>query len=246
VNKRRSAVVTVIGLTAVFGAAAATNLIVEHKVRQRAVETARCHLDATKITAELGDPLAGLRALTGSVGAVHITAEGVRRQGTELTVDAHLHDVSTSGHMSGGTATATAAYDELGASIPGAVSGMKAGTDGTHLTLTGSAGGGIPVTVVTDLSTTSGSLTITPASVSVLGQRMPVEELSSLPGASRFADDLSPRTITIDKLSDGAELTGAHAGSDGLVLEFRLSPESIKKPGKANSACASGSPQAVG
>lgn len=47
--------------------------------------------------------------------------------------------------------------------------GLKTGTNGTRLTLTGKAGGtGLPVTVGTTLSTTSHSLPVTLASVLVL------------------------------------------------------------------------------
>ena len=47
--------------------------------------------------------------------------------------------------------------------------GLKTGTNGTRLTLTGKAGGiGLPVTVGTTLSTASHSLPVTRASVLVL------------------------------------------------------------------------------
>ena len=92
-----------------------------------------------------------------------------------MDVDVHLRDVSTGGATSGDTAFVTIAYDSLDRSAglrggaDAAVGGLKTGTDGTRLTLTGKAGGtGLPVTVGTTLSTTSHSLPITPASVLVL------------------------------------------------------------------------------
>ncbi|MFJ7966504.1 hypothetical protein [Streptomyces sp. NPDC096324] len=255
-NRRRRYAVTALCLTAVVAAAVTTDLVVEHKVRGRVEETAECRLGATKgVRVDLDDTLAGLKALTGTVGAVHVSAEGVRRQGTDMDVDAHLRDVSTGGATSGGTATATIAYDALdrSAGVRGdaGADGLKTGTDGTRLTLTGSAGGtGLPVTVATTLSTTTHSLTITPASVLVLGREVPVSELSALPGAGGLAARLKPRTIEIRELPRGAALVGAHAESAGLVLDFTVAPagagQAVRTANTARtaSACASGKGQA--
>lgn len=252
-RRHRRHVVTVLCLTAVAGAAVVTDLVVEHKVRDRVAETAECRLGGAKgVRVDLDDTLAGLKALTGTVGAVHVSAEGVRRQGTDMDVDAHLRDVSTGGATSGGTATATIAYEELdrsgGVRDGAGAEGLKTGTDGTRLTLTGSAGGtGLPVTVATTLSTTSRSLTITPASVLVLGREVPVSQLSALPGAGGLAARLKPRTIEIRELPRGTALVGAHAESAGLVLDFTVAPSGAKqaaRPANASSACASGKGQA--
>lgn len=249
-SHRRRVVITAICLTAAVAAAVTTDLVVEHTVRGRVAETAACRLGATRgVQVDLDDTLAGLKALTGTVGTVHVSAGGVRRQGTDMDVDVYLRDVSTGGSSAGGTATATIAYGALDktADAKGATSGaegMKTGTDGTHLTLSGTAGGtGMPVTVVTKLTTTTHSLTITPATVGILGREVPVSALSALPGADQFADRLKPRTIDIEKLPDGAALTGAHAGDDGLVLDFKVASGRLgTEAGKmsATSACASG------
>ncbi|MFI0960370.1 hypothetical protein ACH4S8_02950 [Streptomyces sp. NPDC021080] len=254
-NRRRRYAVTAIGLTAVVAAAVTTDLVVEHKVRGRVAENAECRLGATKgVRVDLDDTLAGLKALTGTVGAVHVSAEGVRRQGTDMDVDVHLRDVSTGGATSGGTATATIAYDALDRSAgvrggAGAGAGeLKTGTDGTRLTLTGAAGAsGLPVTVVTRLSTTSHSLTITPASVRVLGREVPVSALSALPGAGGLAAKLEPRTIDIQKLPRGAALVGAHAEPAGLVLDFKVAATGARQAARTASAvssCVSGRGQA--
>lgn len=254
-SRRRRVTLTAICLTAAVAGAATADLVVEHRVRHRVAETAQCRLGAVKgVRVDLDDTLAGLEALTGTVGAVDISADGVRRQGTDMDVDVHLRDVSTGGATSGGTATATIAYPALDRTVgarggAGAgVSGLKTGTDGSRLTLTGAAGGaGMPVTVVTDLSTTAHSLTITPADVQILGRELPVSALSALPGAAGFADKLKPRTIDIRKLPDGATLVGAHPGSDGLVLDFKVAsrgPRQALATAKAASACASGRGQA--
>ncbi|MFE2303396.1 hypothetical protein ACFXAW_34965 [Streptomyces sp. NPDC059445] len=255
-NRRRRYAVTAIGLTVVVAAAVTTDLFVEHKVRGRVAETAACRLGTTKgVRVDLDDTLAGLKALTGTVGAVHVSAEGVRRQGTDMDVDAHLRDVSTGGATSGGTATATIAYAALDhtAGLRGGAGteGLKTGTDGTRLTLTGSAGAtGLPVTVATTLSTTSHGLTITPKSVLVLGREVPVSELSALPGAGGLAARLKPRTVEIKELPRGTALVGAHAEGAGLVLDFTVAParagQAVNAAGVTGSAsaCASAKGQA--
>ncbi|MEU4090493.1 LmeA family phospholipid-binding protein [Streptomyces aureus] len=249
-SRRRRLVVTAISLTAVAAAATATDLVVEHRVAGRVADTARCRLGATKgVQVDLDDTLAGLKALTGTVGAVHVSAEGVRRQGTDMDVDVRLRDVSTGGATSGGTATATIAYDALdrSAGVRGGSDGLKTGTDGTRLTLTGAAGAaGLPVTVVTTLSTTAHSLTITPASVRVLGRDVPVSTLSALPGSGGLAAKLKPRTIDIRKLPRGTRLVGAHAEPAGLVLDFEVAATGARTAVRADGAgasCATGGGQ---
>ncbi|MFF3446208.1 LmeA family phospholipid-binding protein [Streptomyces sp. NPDC002667] len=248
-NRRLRAVLAAICLTTVAAAAVTTDLVVEHKVRGEVAETAECRLGGAKaVRVDLGDTLAGLQALTGTVGAVHVSAEGVRRQGTDMDVDVHLRDVSTGGATSGGTATATIAYDALdrsaGVRDGAGADGLKTGTDGGRLVLTGAAGGsGLPVTVVTELSTTPRGLTITPVSVRVLGRALPVSELSALPSAGALAEKLKPRTIDIRKPPRGATLVGAHAESAGLVLDFKVAPAGEGQTARAAgavSACASG------
>ncbi|MFD5638425.1 LmeA family phospholipid-binding protein [Streptomyces sp. NPDC127077] len=255
-NRRRRYAVTALCLTAVVAAAVTTDLVVEHKVRGRVAETAECRLGATKgVRVDLDDTLAGLKALTGTVGAVHVSAEGVRRQGTDMDVDAHLRDVSTGGATSGGTATATIAYDEpdrsAGVRGDAGADGLKTGTDGTRLTLTGSAGGtGLPVTVATTLSTTTHSLTITPASVLVLGREVPVSQLSALPGAGGLAATPRPPPIELRAPPRAPAPAAPPAAPPGLVLDFTVAPAGARQAvrtantARTASACASGKEQA--
>ena len=120
--------------------------------------------------------------------------------------------------------------------------------DGTRLTITGATGGaGMPVTVVTKLSTTSHSVVITPASVLLFGREVPVSALSALPGGSGLAGRLKPRTIDIPDLPRGTALVGAHAESTGLVLDFKVAPTGAEQAvgtASAASRCASGRGQA--
>ncbi|MFJ8935741.1 LmeA family phospholipid-binding protein [Streptomyces sp. NPDC102365] len=237
-NKRRITMAA-IGLAVLTATAATADAVIEHKVEQRVGDMVACRFDTAKdVAVDLGRPLAGLRALTGDVGDVNVSADDVQRQGMELDIDAQLHDVSTSGTSSGGTATATIAYGELGEKLPDAKGGLTPGTDGTHLILNGSMGTvGLPVTVVTDLSTTRNSVTITPASITVMGREIPVERVSSMPRAAELADKLQPRTVEVENLPDGTAITGAHVTDSGLALDFSLAPKSTTKPAGGSQEC---------
>ncbi|MFD9306478.1 DUF2993 domain-containing protein [Streptomyces sp. NPDC060048] len=207
-----------------MAAAAAADVYVEGEIERRVSEAVACRLDtAGGVDVELEGALAGLGALTGTVGTVRVTAEGVHHQGADVDFAATLRGVSTDGRTEGGSATATVAYKQLAARMGEEGQGVELGSDGSRLTVTGGAGG-LPVTVVADLSTTANTVTITPATVSLLGRQVPVGALSSFPGAARVADKLEPRTVEIPDLPEGARLTGARAGAAGLVLDFALSP----------------------
>jgi hypothetical protein len=226
-NIRRTVLIPAAALTAVVAVGGGANAFIEHKAQERAAEEVRSRLGgkATGVRAELTDPLAGLKTLTGRVGTVHISADEVRHEGTSFAVDADLHGVSTDGSATSGSATVTVGYDEIAERLPEQVRGMKPGTDGNHLTLSGTVGDtGIPVTVLNKVSTARDGLKVTPDSVRVLGQRMPISTLTSLPGMDRFADRLGPRTVDVGRLPDGVQLTGAEAAQDGLALDFGLSP----------------------
>ncbi|MBE9499666.1 hypothetical protein IHE61_20040 [Streptomyces sp. GKU 257-1] len=83
-NTRRTVLVTVSALAAVVAAGGGgANAFVEHEAQQRATEAVRAELgdSASGVHAELTDPLAGLKTLTGRVGTVHISADEVRREG---------------------------------------------------------------------------------------------------------------------------------------------------------------------
>ncbi|MBO8191473.1 LmeA family phospholipid-binding protein [Streptomyces oryzae] len=243
---RRTVLVSTAALAAVIAAGGGTNALVEHKAQERAAEATRCRLGdtATGVHAELTDPLAGLKTLTGHVGTLHIGADKVRHDGTSFAVDAALHGVSTDGSATSGSATVTVGYDEIAKRLPKQVRGMKPGTDGRHLTLSGTVGDtGIPVTVLNKVSAGPRGLTVTPDSVNVMGQQMKLSTLTSLPGMDRFADQLGPRTVGIGKLPKGVQPTGAEATDDGLALDFRFSPDSLRSAGgdaDASSGCDSG------
>ncbi|MFD3326928.1 LmeA family phospholipid-binding protein [Streptomyces sp. NPDC058701] len=244
--RRKTLAITAACLAATAVAATATDLVVRDRVEERVVSAASCRLHATgAVTAELDSTFAGLRALAGSVGTVRVKAEGVRRQGTDVNVEAVLKDVTRDGAGAGGTAEATVPYsalrERLGGEAGGAAAGMTVGSDGRNLVLSGSAGDlGLPVTVKTTLSTTPDTLTVTPASIGVFGRDIPVDRVSSLPGASAFADRLAPRTVRLDDLPAGVALTGARAGGSGLVLSFALTGEALGRSGATDGSGAGG------
>ncbi|WP_420309193.1 LmeA family phospholipid-binding protein [Streptomyces sp. YS-B37] len=239
-NKRRRPYLTAGCVAALTLAVVGTDLLVERKAEERIAEAVECRLaGASDVHVELGSEFAGLRAVAGTVGTVHIGAEHVRHEGFDVALAANLYGVSTDGDATSGSAAATVAYAELGERFGSARGGMTPASDGTHLVLTGTAGKTeMPVTVVTDLSTTSHAVTITPSSVSVLGERLSVSALAAMPGASGVADGLKPQTIELGALPAGVRLTGASAATDGLVLRFALSPDELKK-GESGGACAS-------
>ncbi|MGW6710788.1 LmeA family phospholipid-binding protein [Streptomyces sp. NPDC054956] len=236
IRRRTILITSASALTLAVAAAAAADVYVEGKVERRVSEAVACRLDTDKaVDVELDGALAGLGALTGTVGTVHVSAGKVRHEGTEVDFAATLRGVSTDGHIDGGSATATVAYGQLAAKLGAEGEGMKVGAAGGRLTVSGGAGG-LPVTVVTDLSTSGNSVTITPATVSLFGRQVPVGALSGIPGADRFADKLEPRTVELPGLPEGARLTGARADAAGLVLDFALSPGTTSA--RAASGCA--------
>jgi hypothetical protein len=221
VKFRRTPLIIASSLTATLAVGAvATDLTVEHIAQQHLVRAAACGLHATgPVTATLTDTLAGLGAVTGSLGTVRITADGVNRGGTNMNIDAVLYNVTTHGATDGGKATATIPYSTLQQRLGSATSGMTVGTDGTNLILSGTIGGmGLPVTVETSISTTANSVTMTPTNVVFLGQSIPIGSLASMPGGSGLAGGLKPYTFSLPALAAGAHLTAAVPSSTGLSL----------------------------
>ncbi|MFJ5614029.1 LmeA family phospholipid-binding protein [Streptomyces sp. NPDC093221] len=239
--RRRRLVVTAVVAALLTGAATAVDLAVEHTARGRIAEAVACRLKPTgPVTAELTSAFAGLRVLTGNLGSAHIAADGVRRGDTEVNVAVDLHDVSTDGTTSGGTATATIAYAELQkrlAARDGKVAGLAVGGDGGGLVLTGSIGGlRLPITVHTRVTTGKDGLTVTPTTVRVLGRDVAVADLASLPGGGDLAGRLGPRTVALPELPDGVRLTGARTDGTGLALSLELARGAAGKDKDA--ACA--------
>lgn len=226
--RRTPLLVTAVVTTSVLAVAALVDIGVEHTAQQRVVRAAACRLETSgPVSAELTGTLAGLRVVTGNLGSVHIAAGHVRRYGTDMDIAADLHDLSTDGTISGGTATATIGYDQLQERLAGAQTAakdMRVGGDGSGLTLTGKVGTlGIPVTVHTRLSTGADSLTVTPSSITVLGQDIPVARLSTVPGAGRLTQQLTPHTVHLPDLPSGVRLVSARPDDKGLTLALDLS-----------------------
>ncbi|WP_188281346.1 LmeA family phospholipid-binding protein [Streptomyces sp. CBMA29] len=239
--RRRPLVVTAAVAALLAGTATAVDLAVEHTARGRIAEAVACRLKPSgPVTAELTSAFAGLRVLTGNLGSAHIAADGVRRDGTEVKVTVDLHDVSTDGTTSGGTATATIAYAELQkrlAARDGKVAGLTVGGEGGGLVLTGGIGGlRLPVTVHTRVTTGKDSLTVTPTTVRVLGRDVAVADLASMPGGGDLAARLGPHTVALPELPDGVTLTGARTDGTGLALALDLARGAAGKDKDA--ACA--------
>jgi LmeA-like phospholipid-binding len=226
VLRRKPLMVTAGVLVGVMVLAAAADVLLERTARERIARAATCELRPTgPVSAELSGSLAGLRLLTGRVGTVHIEAEDVRRGGTSMSVAADLHQVTTKGSTSGGSATATISYDELRKRLGSAAAGLMPGADGHGgLVLTGTfAGIPLPVTVHTRITTAADSLTVAPTDVSILGGNFPLDRLAARPDAAGLAAELKPRTVKAPELPAGVRLSGTHAGGDGLGLTLSIS-----------------------
>lgn len=233
VPRRRSVRVATAAVTGLAVLAGTADLVLAHTARERIAHAASCQLaPAGRVSADLSGSLAGLRLLTGRVGSVHIQADDVRRDGLDLTVAADLRQVTTKGTMSGGTATATLSYDELGKRLNRNGAGLRPESDGHGgLVLTGTLVGiPLPVTVHTGITTGADSITITPTDVDVLGRTIPVPQMTSGKSGSALADKLAPRTVKAPDLPAGVRLTGARTGVDGLGLTLSL-PASVSSGG---------------
>jgi len=112
--------------------------------------------------------------------------------------------------------------------------------DGTGLTLTTTAGPlGLPVTVHTSVTVAPHSLTITPTTITLMGQQLPVSALAQFPGASTaLTSRLAPRTINLPQLPAGTELSSAHASPSGLSLVLTLHPAAHAQPAAHPQPCA--------
>ncbi|MFE4635363.1 DUF2993 domain-containing protein [Streptomyces sp. NPDC056773] len=241
---RRTPVLAAAGTAIALAGVFVADIAVAQTAQDRIARAAGCRLEARgPVTAELSGAFAGLRALTGQVGSVHLAAEDVRRAGTDLDMDvkADLYDVTRDGGISGGRATATIPYEALQKRLADSgeaaadAEGLTVGGDAKGLTLTGTVGGlGLPVTVHASTSTTATGLTITPTTVTVLGRELPIATVSGLPGAGGLAERLAPRTVEVGELPEGVSLTGARATGAGLTLDASLAKSSARGRGESN------------
>ncbi|WP_225850532.1 DUF2993 domain-containing protein [Streptomyces sp. HPF1205] len=226
-SPRNPWVVTAVALAGVLALTAVADVVVERTVRHRIAQAAACKLRPTgAVSARFGGAFAGLRLLTGDVGTVRIRARDVRRDGIALTVVAELHDVTTKGATTGGWASATVGYGQLGKRLGSAAAGLVPGPDGAGgLVLTGRlAGIPLPITVHTRLTTTASTLTVSPWYLSLFGEDFALDAASPNRMTSSLARRLAPRTVRLPGLPAGVRLTGARATGEGIVLTLVLPP----------------------
>jgi hypothetical protein len=140
--------------------------------------------------------------------------------------------------MSGGTATATISYDELGKRLNRKAAGLRPASDGHGgLVLTGTLVGiPLPVTVHTTIATSADTVTVTPTDVEVLGRDIPVSRMTGSQGGSALAAKLAPRTVNAPRLPAGVRLAGARTGADGLGLSLALPASVSSADGKGCTA----------
>ena len=241
--RRRHKLVAALAAAVTLGATG-TDLAIEHVADQRMARAISCRLKpAGPVRAQFLDPVAGLAALTGTLGTAQIDADGIHRAGTDLDLRLVLHDVTTKGTYSSGTATATIPYASLQQRLSqGKDSALTLGTDGTGLTLTTTAGQlGLPITIHTALSVTAHALTITPTTITLMGQQLAVTALAHLPDApSALSSRLTPRTIKLTQLPVGTELASAHTSPSGLSLVLTLDHHAPAPAPVAAQSCPTG------
>ncbi|WP_035791846.1 LmeA family phospholipid-binding protein [Kitasatospora mediocidica] len=212
--------------------------------RQRIAARAGCVLDSHgRVTASLDEPLGGLRALTGDLGTVSVSARGVQRGGITSQVSATLHEVGSDGSYRAGTALATVDYGQLAGRLaaqspaastaPSTAATPTLSGDGSTLDAATTVGAlGLPVTVRSTVTAQDGRVTVTPTDAVVLGRDLPVSALAGRASAGQLA----PRTFTLPSLPTGVTLTGAVPEPDGLRLDFALADHPAHAAGAAGGA----------
>ncbi|MEZ0110126.1 hypothetical protein ABH920_004141 [Catenulispora sp. EB89] len=237
--RRRSTVITAGVVALALVVVLIANGVIKHVAEGRIAHLATCRLQATgPVHAALPGTFAGLGAVFGSVGDVHVQADGVPRDGVTAHVDAVLHDVTPGGATSGGTAIATTPYSAITQQLvqmSGLTDPTMAADGTTGLLITGSRAG-LPVTVHATISTSPDSFTITPTTVRVLGRNVSVAGLQSIPLVKDLAHQLDPKVFALPNLPDGATLTTVQAGASGLSLDFSVPKRSGSK---ADTVCPS-------
>lgn len=231
IRLRRPSLIAAAAVAVVLVAVLVADVVIEHVAEARIARLARCRLAASgPVRSSLSGTFAGLGAVFGSVGDVHVWADGVQRDGVTAHVEAVLHGVTTDGATSGGTAVATAPYSAMTQQLV-QMSGLtdpSMAPDGAGLVITGSRSG-IPVSVRTSISTSPDALTITPTAVAVFGQEIPVASLRSIPVVKDLAKQLDPKVFTLPDLPDGAVLTAVRPGPSGVSLDFSVPKRGASK-----------------
>ncbi|MER5639032.1 LmeA family phospholipid-binding protein [Kitasatospora sp. NPDC002227] len=238
-RSRTAAVAAAAAMALLLTTAGGADLALEHVARGRIADRVDCVLHARGATAvALPDTLAGLDVLTGRVGTVDIDARDITQHDTRMNLQVRLHDVTTRGATSGGTATATIALDELRHRLPATAGTGTLGARDGDLTFTTTAGGlGLPVTVRAGVTTTDHALTVTPKALDLMGREIPVSALGSAAPAA-LADRLKPQTMPLPDLPAGAALASAGVGPDGLALHLSLGPDVTTRSPAPRSGCA--------
>ncbi|POX52847.1 LmeA family phospholipid-binding protein [Streptomyces sp. Ru72] len=239
-SRRRLLLAISVALTVL--APLSANAVLTHRVEQRIERVAACRLaPVAQVGATLDSPVAAVTMLGGSVGDVDLRADGLRRDGMALHLDAHLRQVTTGGAVHGGSATVTIPYPQLAKRLPHPDSGpaRTPGTDGTGLILTVTAGTlGVPVTVHTDIAAHAGTLLVTPTELTVLGRTLPVATVRDNVRDTSLAERLKPHVLRFPALPVGVRLTGARAADDGLALHLHLAAGAAGTRPKAEGTCA--------
>jgi len=206
----------------VVAAAVAGNQLVRSTAESRISKALACGLKSAKpATAHLQDRWAALGVLDGDLGTVRARADQVQLGGTPVRLEATLKHVTTGGRTSGGSASATVAYEQVAKRRGG---DLHLRGDGRNLVIDTTFG--VPVTVYATLAAAPRAVTVTPTQVSTLGEKYSISQLAGSPfGKLLPKNQLSPRTIALPDLPAGTALTAATPAADGLRLALSISAD---------------------
>lgn len=205
-------------------------------VERRVSAAVGCRLDGAELTTSLPGPLITPRLLTGDLGDV--TVQGVIDTEVGSThLQLSLHDVHARPFtdepvdVAGAEATVTLPYDQL----PGTEAGQQRFENaGNQLAVVrpGVVLGG-DIRVLMDLALAGEELVLTPATVEVAGQQLPVDLVAPLLGVRdpALAGQLEPRRVALPGLPNGLTPDHVAVGPDGLTLRASLDTNELTAVG---------------
>jgi len=239
---RRRLIGTLAALGLALAAGCLADLVVAHATEGRIRDRLPCaaRVDIT------GFPVAP-QVLQGTLRRVEVAVDGLVVRDRVLDVEASLRGVPTGGdqhveHVTlEGTLPWSQAGDLLGGALDGASDTQLGAADGmlaADLTVS-TALGEVPATVLSRIEVDGDRVVVSPAFVQLGGRRISVDLLAD---RGRMGELVAPREFT-PALPAGLELTGASAGSTGLVLTAEGSGvdlDALRGDGGGTPACTEG------
>ncbi|ABP53886.1 hypothetical protein Strop_1419 [Salinispora tropica CNB-440] len=216
-------VLVVVALVLAYGA----DRFLAAAVERRVSAMVGCRLDGAELTTSLPGPFVTPRLLTGDLGTVTVqgavdTAAGPTHLQLSLR-DVHARPFSDEPvDVAGAEATVTMPYDQLPGTEAGQQRFENAG-DQLAVIRPGVVLGG-DLRVLMDLALAGEELVLTPTTVEVAGQQLPVDLVAPILAGRdpELAGQLEPRQVALPGLPSGLVPDNVAAGPDGLTLHASL------------------------